>query len=162
MKVADFQWKNADACRTQEVCHVIYVFFGSSSSKVKQCQVSSLYGVWQILEMEGIFASHPSPPYRKLPRKISSWISLKFAYRKYMHWFYYVKIQIWYFYYNCMKLSVLKVVFFSISYSFYCVKIVFLSSSWMRKLQWCYKCLAALAATLWFWTRDLWIIKPVP
>ena len=28
-KVADFQWKNAD-----EVCHVIYIFFGFFSSKV--------------------------------------------------------------------------------------------------------------------------------
>ena len=34
MKVADFQWKNADASGTQEVCHVIDIFFGSSLSKV--------------------------------------------------------------------------------------------------------------------------------
>ena len=34
MKVADFQWKNADSTRTQEMCHVIYKFFGSSLSKV--------------------------------------------------------------------------------------------------------------------------------
>ena len=33
-KVADFQWKNADSTRTQEVCHAIYKFFGSSLSKV--------------------------------------------------------------------------------------------------------------------------------
>ena len=34
MKVANLQRKNIDARRTQ-VCHMIYVFFASSSSKVK-------------------------------------------------------------------------------------------------------------------------------
>ena len=33
-KVPDFQWKNADISRTQEVCHVIYIFFGSSLGKI--------------------------------------------------------------------------------------------------------------------------------
>ena len=34
-KSADFQWKNADASRTQGVCHVIHtLFFGSSLGKV--------------------------------------------------------------------------------------------------------------------------------
>ena len=33
-KLADFQWKNADVNRTQVVCHVIYVFSGSSLGKV--------------------------------------------------------------------------------------------------------------------------------
>ena len=33
-KVADFQWENADVSRTQGVCHVIYIFFGSSLGKV--------------------------------------------------------------------------------------------------------------------------------
>ena len=33
-KVADFRWKNADDSRTQGVCHVIYIFFGSSLGKV--------------------------------------------------------------------------------------------------------------------------------
>ena len=28
-----FSWKNADASRTQEVCHVINIFFGSSLGK---------------------------------------------------------------------------------------------------------------------------------
>ena len=32
-KVADFRWKNADVSRTQNVCHVIYFFFGSSLGK---------------------------------------------------------------------------------------------------------------------------------
>ena len=33
-KSADFRRKNADASKTQELCHVIYVFFGSSLAKV--------------------------------------------------------------------------------------------------------------------------------
>ena len=33
-KFADFQWKNADVRRTQEVCHVTHIFFGSSLGKV--------------------------------------------------------------------------------------------------------------------------------
>ena len=33
-KFADSPWKNADARRTQGVCHLIYIFFGSSSAKV--------------------------------------------------------------------------------------------------------------------------------
>ena len=34
LKNADFWWKNTDASRTQGVCHVIYVFFGSYLGKV--------------------------------------------------------------------------------------------------------------------------------
>ena len=34
IKIADFQWKNADFSRTQVVYHVIYTFFGSSLRKV--------------------------------------------------------------------------------------------------------------------------------
>ena len=33
-KIADFWWKNADVSRTQVVCHVIYVLFGSSLGEV--------------------------------------------------------------------------------------------------------------------------------
>ena len=33
-KFADFRWKNADFSRTQEMCHVIYIFFISSLGKV--------------------------------------------------------------------------------------------------------------------------------
>ena len=33
-KVANFQWKNADVSRTQDVCHMIYMVFGSSLGKV--------------------------------------------------------------------------------------------------------------------------------
>ena len=35
-------YKNDDASRTQVVCHMIYIFFGSSLGKVLLCQVSSL------------------------------------------------------------------------------------------------------------------------
>ena len=41
-KFADFQLKNADASRTEGVCHVIHIGFGSSLGMVKICQVSSL------------------------------------------------------------------------------------------------------------------------
>ena len=34
LKVADFWLIKADVSRTQEVCHVIYVFFGSFLGKV--------------------------------------------------------------------------------------------------------------------------------
>ena len=33
-KFADSQWKNADVSRTQRVCHMIHIFFGSSLGKV--------------------------------------------------------------------------------------------------------------------------------
>ena len=33
-KVSDFYWKNTDVSRTQGVCHVIYMFIGSSLGKV--------------------------------------------------------------------------------------------------------------------------------
>ena len=29
-KFADFQWKNADVSKTQGVCHVTHIIFGSS------------------------------------------------------------------------------------------------------------------------------------
>ena len=34
VKFADFRWKNADVSRTQGVCHLIHIFFGSSLGKV--------------------------------------------------------------------------------------------------------------------------------
>ena len=33
-EVVDFSWKNADVSRTQGVCHMIHIFFGSSLGKV--------------------------------------------------------------------------------------------------------------------------------
>ena len=33
-KFSDFRWKHADVSRTQEVCHVIHLFYGSSLGKV--------------------------------------------------------------------------------------------------------------------------------
>ena len=41
-KFTYFLWKNADVSRTQGVCHVIHIFFGSSLGKVKLSQASSL------------------------------------------------------------------------------------------------------------------------
>ena len=45
-KLADFQQKNADASRTQGVCHVIQIFFRSSLGKVLPFQVSSLWDMY--------------------------------------------------------------------------------------------------------------------
>ena len=33
-KFADFRWKNADVSKSQGVCHMIHIFFGSSLGKV--------------------------------------------------------------------------------------------------------------------------------
>ena len=33
-KVIDFWWQNSDFSRTQEVCHVIHIFFESTLGKV--------------------------------------------------------------------------------------------------------------------------------
>ena len=33
-KVSDFRCKNADVSTTQEMCHVIYIFFGSALGKI--------------------------------------------------------------------------------------------------------------------------------
>ena len=33
-KVTDFCLRNADVSRTQEVCHLIYIFFGTSLAKL--------------------------------------------------------------------------------------------------------------------------------
>ena len=41
-KFADFRWNNIDVSRTQGVCDVIYIYFGSSLDKVQLCNVSSL------------------------------------------------------------------------------------------------------------------------
>ena len=41
-KAAGSRWKNADISRTQKLCHVIYIFFGSSLGKLLLRQVSSL------------------------------------------------------------------------------------------------------------------------
>ena len=41
-KLVEFRRKTADVSRTQGVCHVIQVLFGSSLGKVQLCQISSL------------------------------------------------------------------------------------------------------------------------
>ena len=40
-KIADLPLENAYVSRTQGVCHMIYILFGSSLGKVYVCQVSS-------------------------------------------------------------------------------------------------------------------------
>ena len=42
VKFAYFRSKNADVSKSEGVCHVIHIFFGSSLGKVYLCQVSSL------------------------------------------------------------------------------------------------------------------------
>ena len=61
----DLWYKNDDASRTQVVCHVIHLFFGSSLGKVLLCQVSSLQDIWVTILERGAF----SPPIREQPRK---------------------------------------------------------------------------------------------
>ena len=34
MKIADFQWRNADVSRTQGMCQLVYIFVGCSLGKV--------------------------------------------------------------------------------------------------------------------------------
>ena len=41
-KFSESQWKIGDVSRTQGVCHMIHISFGSSLGKVKLCQVSLL------------------------------------------------------------------------------------------------------------------------
>ena len=38
-KFADFRRKNADVSRTQGVCHVIHIFFGSPLGKFRHCRI---------------------------------------------------------------------------------------------------------------------------
>ena len=40
-KVDSLRWKNAWVSKTEELCHVVYMFFGSSLGKVKGPSVSS-------------------------------------------------------------------------------------------------------------------------
>ena len=59
-KFTDLRWKKSDVHRTQRVCHVIHVLFGSSLGKLQLCQVWSLqYIVWQIL----VRGPYPPSPY---------------------------------------------------------------------------------------------------
>ena len=71
-KIADFPWKSADVSRTQELCHMIYMFFGSSLGKVYLCQVSSLQDMCDRFREGGLSAS----PIREQLQKGSSWIGL--------------------------------------------------------------------------------------
>ena len=58
--------QNADVCRTQEMLHVIYIFFGSSVAKVQPCQVSSLWDKCNGFKIKGGGRlSAPSPSVRR-------------------------------------------------------------------------------------------------
>ena len=41
-KFADFKWKNANISRTQRVCYMIHIYFGSLLGKVLLCQAPLL------------------------------------------------------------------------------------------------------------------------
>ena len=41
-KFAGFWWKGADVSKTERLCHVIHIFFGSTLGKVYMCELSSL------------------------------------------------------------------------------------------------------------------------
>ena len=55
IKFADFWWKDADVSRTQGVCNVIHIFFGSSLGKVQLSSFITVGYVWQILGSWGSF-----------------------------------------------------------------------------------------------------------
>ena len=68
LKIADFRWKKADLSKTQVVCHVIYVFFGSFLGITVPSFINVQY-MWQILERRGL-------PIREQLRKNLFWIGL--------------------------------------------------------------------------------------
>ena len=69
-----FKDSNQVDSRTQGVCHMIYIFFGSSLGKVKLSSFIIVGYVWQILGRVGLFAP---PTIREQPRKGLSWIRLR-------------------------------------------------------------------------------------
>ena len=60
-KVANLRWRNSDVSRTQGVCRVIYIFFGSSLGKLGINVASFIVAgyVWQFIGKGGLFAPHP-------------------------------------------------------------------------------------------------------
>ena len=64
--ISDFCRKNADVNRTQGVCHVIQICFGSSLGKVSLCQILSLLdinyrfwrGVWGLFVLTSSVSTH--------------------------------------------------------------------------------------------------------
>ena len=70
-KFADFRWKNANVSKTQGMCHVILIVFGTSLGKV-----FIIVGYMrQIVGMGGAFLD---PWIREQSRKGPFWIGLKF------------------------------------------------------------------------------------
>ena len=72
-KFADFRKKNADVSRTQAVCHVIHIVFGTSLGINLPIFIIVGY-VWQILGRGGGFLALPI---REQPQKSPTWIGLK-------------------------------------------------------------------------------------
>ena len=75
-KLADFWRKNANISRSQEVCHVIHIFFKSSLGKSIAVPGFIIVGyVWQILGRGSLFGA----TIREQPRKCLSWIGFSFC-----------------------------------------------------------------------------------
>ena len=66
-KIAKYRSKNADVERTQGLCHVIYMLFGSSLRKV--CYYNYRICVTDFRDAWGLFAS---PPSVRSPKKAHS------------------------------------------------------------------------------------------
>ena len=61
-KFANFQWKNADISRFEEVCHVILKFFGISLGLSLTVPLFIITGYkWQIFGCGDLFAPPPPP-----------------------------------------------------------------------------------------------------
>ena len=60
-KITDFWCKTLDVSRTQGVCQLIHIFFGSSLGQVQPCKVSSLQAMCGRFQ-EGAFFTPPPPP----------------------------------------------------------------------------------------------------
>ena len=58
---SDFQGKNADVSRTQVVCHVIHIFFGSSLGKVYHSPIFIIVGYVSQILGRGVFLLPPPP-----------------------------------------------------------------------------------------------------
>ena len=72
-KFADFRWENADVNRTQGVCQVIHIFFGSSLGKLKLPSFIIVRYVWQIIgrRRRGLFgAPLPRQPWAAPKRPV--------------------------------------------------------------------------------------------
>ena len=56
-KISDFWWKNTDVSRTEGVCHMIYIFFGSFLEKILKSAKFHPCGICMIGFREGKLGS---------------------------------------------------------------------------------------------------------